>query len=90
MNLSRLKAWGYDTGVRAVKTFAQSLVAAWGLHQFNVLGVDWRTDLGIAGGAALVSVLQNIQRLPYTTPAEPAVTAPAAAPQAPTDPAATA
>lgn len=59
-----LKNWALDTAVRAVKTFAQTLVALFGADAFNVLhGVDWTTDLGIAAGAGLVSVLHNVATL---------------------------
>lgn len=69
MTTSQLKTWAVDSGIRGVKTFAQTLVSLVGLHAVNVVNVDWRTDLGIAAGALVVSVLQNIQRLPYTVPA---------------------
>jgi hypothetical protein len=99
VNASQLKAWAVDSGIRGVKTFAQTLVSLVGLHAVNVVNVDWRTDLGISAGALVVSVLQNIQRLPYTTPAPsvvdtpdpaavadaaPAAAEPAAEPAAPT------
>lgn len=86
---AKFKAWAADTSVRAIKTGAQSLVALVGLHAVNVVNVDWRTDLGIAAGAAVVSVLQNIQRLPYveasastSAPVPAGVPAPPAAPVA--------
>ena len=71
---TKFKSWAADTSIRAIKTGAQSLVALVGLHAVNVVNVDWRTDLGIAAGAAVVSVLQNIQRLPYVEPSAPATT----------------
>lgn len=76
-----LKTWAVDTAVRAIKTFAQALVSLFGFQAFNVLkGVDWRTDLGIAAGAALVSVLHNVQSLSVPNDATlPAVPAPAPA-----------
>src|SRR5574340_486453 len=65
LDMADIKAWAVDTTVRAVKTSAQSLVALFGASSFNVLhGVDWKTDLGIALGAGVVSVLQNIQSFP--------------------------
>lgn len=45
---------------RAVKTFAQTLVALWGAGAFDVLHVDWSQALGVAGGAALLSVLSSV------------------------------
>ena len=71
--MTNLKPWAIDTGIRAVKTFAQSLVALLGLHAVNVVNVNWQHDLGIAAGAAVVCILQNIQRLPYDAPAAPVV-----------------
>lgn len=57
----------YWTGVgdRAFKSFAQSLLLLWGADDaLNVLQVDWATALGLAGGAALLSVLTSIVSAP--------------------------
>jgi hypothetical protein len=67
-----LKGWAFDTAVRGLKTSAQSLVALLGAGAFNVVNAPWTTDLGIALGAGVLSVLQNIQSLPsphFTDPA---------------------
>ncbi len=46
---------------RALRTVAQVLVAMWvGVGPLNVLQVDWVQALGVAGGAALVSVLMSM------------------------------
>lgn len=45
---------------RALMTFAQALVAVWGVGQFDVLHADWANALSVAGGAALLSVLKTI------------------------------
>jgi len=73
-----LKSWAADTGIRAVKTAAQTLVALFGAGQFNALHVDWQTDLAIAGGAGLVSILQNISSVPTPAAKVPVVVLPAA------------
>lgn len=61
---AQVKAWGLDTAKRAVKTFAQTLVALLGAHAVNVVNVPWGVDLGTAAFAAVVCVLQNVQTLP--------------------------
>jgi hypothetical protein len=81
-----LKLWAFDTGVRATKTFAQSLVALFGANAVDVMHTDWKVDLSVAAGAAVVSVLQNVQTLP--TPATVAPAAPAPTETAPAAPAA--
>lgn len=57
----------YWTGVldRAVKSFAQQLVLLWGADQgLDILAVDWRSALGLAGGAAVLSVLTSLASAP--------------------------
>lgn len=51
-----------DAGERAIKTAAQALLALWlvGDVAFNVLSVDWANAAGIAGGAAVVSLLTSV------------------------------
>ena len=46
-------------GERAVKTFAQSLVALF-IAGVTILTVDWQQALAVSGTAALVSVLTSI------------------------------
>jgi hypothetical protein len=62
--MTAVKEWGADVAVRAVKTFAQALGGMLGAGAFDVLRVDWRADLAVAAGAALVCVLQNVQTFP--------------------------
>lgn len=45
---------------RAVRTAAQTLVAALGLDTAGVLHADWGDGLSLAGGAALLAVLTAI------------------------------
>lgn len=57
----------YWTGVldRAVKSFAQQLILLWGADQgLNLLAVDWRSALGLAGGAAVLSLLTSLVSAP--------------------------
>lgn len=49
---------------RAVKTFLQALIAAGGADQFNLLSLDWRAVLGIAGSAAVLSLLTSVVSSP--------------------------
>lgn len=57
----------YWTGVldRAVKSFAQQLILLWGADQgLNILTVDWRSAIGLAGGAAVLSLLTSLASAP--------------------------
>ncbi len=45
---------------RAVKTFAQSLLAVLSAGQFGLLDADWVTVLSTAGMATLLSVLSSV------------------------------
>nr|WP_297993320.1 holin [uncultured Actinomyces sp.] len=50
---------------RGISTFAQSLVGAFGVGT-SIFGLDWKGALGIAGAAALASVLKSFS-LPEET-----------------------
>lgn len=50
---------------RAISTFSQSLVGAFGVGS-SLFGLDWKGALGIAGAAALVSILKSFS-LPEET-----------------------
>jgi hypothetical protein len=47
---------------RALKTFAQSLIAIWplGENAFGLLNVNWQSSLSVAGLAAVISALTSI------------------------------
>lgn len=45
------------TSERAVRTAAQTLVAALGLDTLGVLNANWGDGLSLAGGAAVLAVL---------------------------------
>jgi hypothetical protein len=63
--VSAVSTWGKDVGIRAVKTFSQTLVALFGAGQFDILHTPgWKADLGVAVGAGLVSILQNVATIP--------------------------
>lgn len=49
-----------DALERAVKTIAQVLLAFLGADVVDVLGVDWGKALGVALGAAVVSLLTSV------------------------------
>ncbi|MFJ8855087.1 holin [Streptomyces sp. NPDC102437] len=48
------------TAERAVRTAAQTLLAALGLSAADVLDADWSQALALAGSAALLAVLTSI------------------------------
>lgn len=50
---------------RAISTFAQSLVGAFGVGT-SIFGLDWKGALGIAGAATIASVLKSFS-LPEET-----------------------
>lgn len=59
---------------RAVKTFAQSLLAVLGVGVAGILEVDWVGALSAAGLATLVSLLTSLSQ-PEFTAGQPAVPA---------------
>lgn len=52
-----------DAIERAVKTFAQSLIAFFGADALDVLQADWGTALSVAGGAVVLSLLTSLLSL---------------------------
>lgn len=56
------KAFWKDTAERAFKSAAQALLLVWVVVDgvFNVWTVDWNESLGIALGAAAISVLTSL------------------------------
>lgn len=57
------KQWGKAAGVRAVKTMAQTAIA---LIPASVMisAVDWKTVLGTAALAGVVSILTSLTGIP--------------------------
>lgn len=59
---------------RAAKSAAQGLLGMWALDGFNVLHADWGLALGMAGGAAILSLLTSIVSSPFgATPGSPSL-----------------
>jgi len=57
---TNLKAWALDVAVRAVKTAAQTAVAALAVNASGLLAIDWVAVGSLAGLAAITSILQNL------------------------------
>jgi hypothetical protein len=49
-----------DAAERAIKTFAQTLLAYFGAGVFDVLHANWGNALSIAAGATVLSVLSSL------------------------------
>lgn len=52
-----------DAAERAIKTFAQTLLAFFGADVFDVFEADWGNALSIALGAVVLSVLTSLLSL---------------------------
>lgn len=72
---------------RAVKTFAQSLVAVGLAGATDVLSVDWRSALSIAALATIMSVLTSIASGAVGQDSGPSLTGAEELPAAPNPPA---
>jgi hypothetical protein len=64
---------------RALKTFAQALLAALGTGALDVIHVNWIGALSVAVGATVLSVLTSVATGVPTVVTTPAVSTPAAA-----------
>lgn len=53
-------------GERAIKTFAQALVAVIGTGALGILDVDWLSALSVAALATLMSVLTSVGNADFT------------------------
>lgn len=56
-----------DTAERAIKTFAQAVVAGLTAGVTGILEVDWLTVVSVSALAALVSVLTSVASAPFST-----------------------
>lgn len=68
-----------DAAVRAIKTFAQVVLALLGTGYVGITSLDWAHLLGVASTAALASVLTSVSSLSTvgrTTPNTVTVTVP--------------
>lgn len=54
------RVWLIDTSERVAASFAGTLLSVLGGDQLDLLHVDWRPALGLAGGAALVALLKAV------------------------------
>jgi hypothetical protein len=65
------KTWCLAASVRAVKTFAQSLLATLAVQQvgIGVTDVSWATVVSVASLAAVISLLTSLAGLPEVTSA---------------------
>jgi hypothetical protein len=54
------KQFWTDAAERAVKTFAQVLLAYFGADAFDVLNANWGNALSVALGAVVLSVLSSL------------------------------
>lgn len=54
------KQFWVDAAERAIRTFAQALIAILGAGAVNILTVDWVQALSVGAGAAILSILTSI------------------------------
>lgn len=64
MNKENFKEWIVAALIRALRTFAQTLITLIGSDYINIIEIDWIKILGIAGTTALISILMSITGLP--------------------------
>jgi hypothetical protein len=69
-NANYWKKWVYAAGIRAVKTFCQSLVTLIGTKAISIIELDWKTMLCVAATTAIVSILTSIAGLPEVSKEE--------------------
>lgn len=62
-----MKQFILDTLERAVKTFAQTLVALLGAGAVDILHTDWKARLSVSAGASVISLLTSIASYPVGT-----------------------
>ena len=60
---SKTKRWALAAGIRAIKTFAQTLISMLTIGQAFV-DINWVHVLSVSGVAALVSLLTSVAGLP--------------------------
>ena len=79
---TNLKTWSLDVAVRAVKTAAQTAVAALAVNASGLLAIDWAAVGSLAGLAAITSILQNLATIDVGS-VPPIVVAPVVEPDPP-------
>ena len=58
------KQWIAASAVRALKTFAQSMISMFGADQIGILEANWPQALSVAAMAAALSLLTSVYGLP--------------------------
>jgi hypothetical protein len=58
-----VKYW-QDALIRALKTFAQALIAVIGTDAIGITDVDWAAALGVAALAGVLSLLTSVATIP--------------------------
>lgn len=64
MTKDGIKKWCFAAGVRAVKTAAQTALAAMGTTVVSITALDWPQIAALAATAAVASVLTSIVGVP--------------------------
>ena len=64
MNKSKFVDWIKAAGIRAVRTFAQTLLSLIGTDLVGFTDLDWPRILSVAGLAAVLSLLTSLTGLP--------------------------
>lgn len=59
-----MTTWFKAAGVRAIKTFAQSMVSILGASEIGLLEANWTAALSVAAMAAVLSLLTSVAGLP--------------------------
>ncbi len=66
-------AFWQGAGERAIKTFAQALVGAFGANAVGIMDVDWQGALSLAALVTLASILTSIGNADFVTGKAPEV-----------------
>ena len=59
--------WAKASGIRAVKTAAETAVSLIGANAVNIVSLDWPNIVGVCATAGIVSVLVSLKGLPEVT-----------------------
>lgn len=59
-----MTTWFKAAGIRAIKTFAQSMVSILGASEIGLLEANWTAALSVAAMAAVLSLLTSVAGLP--------------------------
>jgi len=67
------KKFWLSTAERAAKSAAQCLLGLWAGDGFDFIQIDWQHSLGLAGGAALLSILTSVVSAPVGPDGSPSL-----------------